>query len=357
MSNMKARYSRHFSLPGFTEEGQHQLSRAKVLVIGCGGLGHPVLQYLVSSGIGHIGIADDDTVHISNLHRQILFSENDIGRNKVDTAISTLQKLNSGVTLEKIDTRIGPENVLEIIGGFDIVVDSTDNFPTRYLLDDACSRLNKPLVHGSVYQYEGRVTLLHGKRGTSWRRIFPQPPLAGEIPDCLTGGVLGSVTGMIGSIMATEVIKWITGIGECLDGRMLILDARAMSIHTMHFPEAPAMPGENFTTQKSAAESDNKNTNMIREIDSATFKSLRASENKFTLIDVREPYEFEEKNLGGILIPLGELPARYQEIPKDHQVIIHCKSGVRSAHAIAYLQEQHGYDNLYNLRGGILACN
>jgi adenylyltransferase/sulfurtransferase len=356
MNNLKARYSRHFSLPGFTEECQQHLSCAKVLVAGCGGLGHPVLQYLVSSGIGHIGIADDDIVHISNLHRQILFSESDKGRNKTDVAISVLQKMNNEVKLEKFDIRIGAENAIQIISGFDVVVDCSDNFPTRYLLDDVCSRLGKPLVHGSVYQYEGRVTLLHGKRGTSWRQIFPQPPAPGEIPDCLTGGVLGPVTGLIGSVMATEVIKWITGIGECLDGKMLILDTRTMSFHTMKFPEATEMLGKNSAGHQTASDIHFKNTNMIKEIDSATFKSLSTSGEHFTLIDVREPYEFEEKNLGGILIPLRELPERYQEIPKDHQVIIHCKSGVRSAHAIAYLQEQHGYDNLYNLRGGILSC-
>lgn len=356
MEDPKARYTRHLRLPGFSEKSQRLLSEARVLVIGCGGLGHPVLQYLTASGAGTLGIVDSDTIQISNLHRQILFREKDEGLSKITTAAIALNEINSEVQFELHHTWAIAQNVVELLRSYDLIVDCSDNFATRYLLDDACGMLKKPLIHGSVYRYEGRVTLFHGINETSYRTVYQEPPESGEIPDCTEGGVLGSLTGITGSIMATEAIKWITEIGECLDGKMLIFDVMQMSFHTIMLPRVSEAADYQIRSSYEPIRTKKENQQMVQEITPTEFRELKSSGRKFTLIDVREPYEYEENNLGGILIPLHEIPQRHIEIPKDHQVVVHCRSGVRSAHAIEYLQKNFGYGNLMNLQGGILAC-
>lgn len=353
MEDEQARYSRHLSLPGFTEKSQALLAQARVLVVGCGGLGHPVLQYLAASGVGLLGIADSDSIQTTNLHRQILFRENDIGLSKLDIAYKALKQINSSIQYRLHQLKLNSQNAEQLLNEYDLVIDCSDNFPTRYLLDEACGDLKKPLIHGSVFRFEGRVALFHGNSGKTYRAVYPEPPESGTIPNCAEGGVLGSLAGLTGTIMATEAIKWITRIGDCLDGKMLIFDCLNMRFHQIELPTVAAMRNEQINIKNKSTQNELKN--MIQEISAAEFKALRESGKKHTLIDVREPYEFEEKNLGGILVPLQEIPQRHSEIPKDHEVIIHCRSGVRSAHAIAFLQQEHGYDNLRNLQGGIIA--
>jgi sulfur-carrier protein adenylyltransferase/sulfurtransferase len=348
MKELIRRYARHLSLPDFTMASQQTLAQAKVLVIGCGGLGHPVLQYLTSSGVGHIGMVDNDTVHISNLHRQVLFTEENQGLSKVHAACAVLRAMNSSIQFSLYETLIDQENAEDMINGYDLIMDCSDNFATRYLLDAVCAQYNKPLIHGSVYRFEGRVSILNGNAGIRYKDIYPDQPEEEEIPDCEIGGVLGSLTGIIGSIMATEAIKWITGKGECLDGRMMIFDSLKMTFYTMRLKKNR----KNDSPQKHTGDGTKMNT--IQEITAKELQELMRSGAKFTLIDVRELHEYEAFNLGGTLIPLGEIPVRYAEIPRNQPVVIHCKAGIRSAHAINFLQEQYGYDNLLNLKRGIL---
>lgn len=348
MNELTRRYARHLNLPDFTIGSQQALVKARVLVIGCGGLGHPVLQYLTSSGVGYIGMADNDTVHISNLHRQILFTEENQGLSKLHTACHALRAMNSATQFSLHETLIDQDNADSIISNYDLIMDCSDNFTTRYLLDSVCEKFKKPLIHGSVYRYEGRVCLLHGNAGIRYKDIYPEQPDEDEIPDCATGGVLGSLTGIIGSIMATEAIKWITGIGECLDGSMLLFDSQKTSFFRMKLGKSrkPESLQQNEVRKP--------NTNPVRQITAQELQEMIRSGKKVTLVDVREPIEYEAFNLGGKLIPLGDIPERHDEIPRDHQVVIHCKAGIRSAHAITYLQETHGYDNLLNLQRGIM---
>jgi sulfur-carrier protein adenylyltransferase/sulfurtransferase len=348
---LNERYSRHYSLPDFKIESQEAITAAKVLVVGCGALGHPVMQYLVAAGIGHLGLVDFDKIELSNLQRQVLFTENQVGSFKAESAAKRIAQLNGECAIRYYHEKITTENAERLVGDYDIVVDCTDNFPTRYLLDDVTSALNKILVYGSIYQYEGQVSLFNGNNKIRYRDLYPHPPEAGTVPDCATGGVFGALAGVIGSIMASEVIKFITNIGECLDGRLLIFDMKNSATHIFKIDNTE---NRKFVVEAKEKKIESKSEEkMIREISAKQLKEKMNSNETFSLIDVREEYEYEAFNIGGKLIPMNEIPARFSEIPRDHDVVIHCKAGARSARVIQYLQQEHGFQNLYNLQNGL----
>ncbi len=360
MNHQTNRYSRHFALPEFSDQSQQKLEHASVLVIGCGGLGHPVLQYLTAAGVGNIGIVDDDVIELSNLHRQVLFTEKDLGQKKTKVALKRLQAMNSGVQLKDYDCRIHAQNILSLIEPYQIIVDCTDNFPARYLLDDACAISSKKLVYAAIYQHEGQVSVFDSKAGFRYRDIFPTPPIAGSIPDCDTGGVLGTLTGIIGNIQANEVIKLITGIGDPLIGRLLMFNIQTYDSTIVHLKKNDDIKSEITELLEDYAEfcripDSNKNNQNMKEISISEYKEMLDNREDFQLIDVREPYEFEEFNLGGELIPINTIPENYNKIFRDKKVVIHCRAGSRSAQVIQYLEQTHGFENLYNLSGGVLA--
>lgn len=351
------RYARHFVLPDFGKEGQERLKQAKVLVIGAGGLGSPVLLYLAAAGIGHIGIVDDDTVAISNLQRQVLYGVEDVGGLKVEIAKQRLLALNPNLNIQTYPTRLDLDNVMEILEPYDIVADGTDNFPTRYLVNDACVISGKTNVYASIFRYEGQVSVfnyLHsdGTRGPNYRDLFPQPPAPNTVPNCAEGGVLGVLPGIIGSMQANEVIKIAVGKGEPLVGRLFLFDAFSFTTRILKF----AQTTNTSITELSAIE-DYCETSapLINEISVAELRQWQEQNIDFQLIDVREPYEYAQHNLGGILIPLGTLTEHIHQISKDRKVVVHCKSGARSTQAIQRLQNEFGFSNLYGLQGGILA--
>jgi sulfur-carrier protein adenylyltransferase/sulfurtransferase len=366
------RYSRHLIIPEFNIEGQRKLKAAKVLVIGTGGLGSPLLLYLTAAGIGTIGLVDFDTVDHSNLQRQVLFTVNDVGKHKVDAAIERLKGLNPHVNFIAHKTRITSENALDIIKNYDVVADGTDNFPTRYLVNDACVLLNKVNVYASIFRFEGQLSVFNytdsnGVVGPNYRDMFPLPPPPGLVPSCAEGGVIGVLPGILGSLQANEVIKVVSGVGEPMNGRFFIFDAASFETRILKIKRNPANPvnGEN-PTQKGLidyvqfcgiatdAESDKK-TDVVEEIDVFQLREWIDSNTDFQLIDVREPYEYEIANMNGELIPLAQISSKVDAISRERKVVVHCRSGVRSAKAIRELQEFYGYNNLVNLRGGILA--
>lgn len=358
-----ARYSRHLILPDVGMEGQLKLKQAKVLVVGAGGLGAPLLQYLCAAGVGQLGIVDDDVVEDSNLQRQVLFNVDDIGLSKAEIAKQRLLKLNPHVQIITYPVRLTSDNALDIINDYDIVADGTDNFPTRYLVNDACVLLNKVNSYASIFQFEGQVSVFNygtdpNKTKPNYRDIFPEPPPPGMVPSCAEGGVLGVLPGIVGSMQANEVIKVITGIGEPLSGKLLILDALTMDtrIITFDIPEKRTsierlIDYEDFCN---IGDSNTDNDNM-KEITVTELKALRDSGEDHQLIDVREQHEFDIAQIEGILIPMGQINDHIDDISKDKKVIIHCRSGARSGQVVQHLEKDHGFDNLYNLKGGILA--
>lgn len=356
------RYSRHLALPEFSKESQQKLMDAKVLVVGAGGLGTPALQYLTAAGVGTIGIVDYDIVELSNLQRQILFAENDVGQLKAQVAAEKLSKLNSAVKFQVHLDRLTSDNALEIIEGYDLVIDGSDNFPTRYLNNDACVILNKPFVYGSVYRYEGQVSVFNhssnGKTGPNYRDLFPKPPPPELVPNCEAGGVLGVIPGVIGILQATEAIKMITRIGDILSGSLLIMDLQSLQISKINIERKKDSPVIDKLIDYDEFCATNSNIMFfgpkVKEMDSTELKSLMDSGEEFQLIDVREHHEYDQDNLGGELIPLGQIPQQVDKIRKDVKVIIHCQSGIRSATAIKHLEKHFGYENLYNLKGGII---
>lgn len=364
------RYSRHLIIPEFNIEGQRRLKQSKVLVIGSGGLGAPLLLYLAAAGVGNIGIVDFDVVDASNLQRQVLFTVDDVGRSKVDAASERLRKLNPHITITTYNTRLTSANALDIIRNYDVVADGTDNFPTRYLVNDACVLLDKVNVYASIYRFEGQASVFNqplpdGTRGPNYRDLFPSPPPPGLVPSCAEGGVIGVLPGILGSLQANEVIKVITGVGNTLSGRLFLFDAATFETRTLKVYCNPDNPlngsspsqttlidyeefcGLNITTR--ADHSD------VKEVDVHALHELRQSGTEHQLIDVREPYEYAIANLGGELAPLKTVSDYATKIRRDVQVIVHCRSGVRSAKAIRELEQMYGFDNLYNLKGGILA--
>lgn len=362
-----ARYNRHIIIPGFGLEAQQKLKAAKVLVIGSGGLGSPVLLYLAAAGVGTIGIVDFDVVDDSNLQRQVLFGVHEIGQPKVEAAKRRIESLNPHVNLRLYNTHLNSQNAMEIIRDFDVVADGTDNFPTRYLVNDACVLLDKPNVYASIFQFEGQVSVFNylernGQRGPNYRDLYPTPPPPGLVPSCAEGGVLGVLPGIIGSLQALEVIKVITGVGEPLSGRFYIFDALHFETRTFNIKRRQDNPvnGKNPTISElidyeqfcgmRAVEE-----RPIKEITARELHDLQVSGEKFQLIDVREPHEYSIVNIGAELIPLGLVTENAGRIDKGIPVVIHCKGGGRSAKAIRDLEQQFGFENLYNLKGGILA--
>lgn len=369
-----AHYSRHFSLPEIGLEGQKKLKAAKVLAIGTGGLGAPMLQYLAAAGIGTIGLVDFDKVESSNLHRQVLFGTSDVGRPKVEAAKERLQQINPHITIHTHEVRLSSENALEILKDYDIIADGTDNFPTRYLVNDASVMLGKPNVYGSIFQFEGQVSVFNyvdaeGNRGPNYRDLFPEPPPPGLVPSCAEAGVLGVLPGIIGSLQASEVIKLAAGIGEPLAGRLFLFDALNFSTRTLKIKKNEDNPltGKNpsitelidyeaFCGIPGAINGVSQEVKSdVPEISVKEYKAWLEHGEDVQLIDVREPYEYEIAEIGGELIPLKTISDNTDKISRDKKVVVHCRSGKRSADAIMELREKFGFDNLYNLKGGILA--
>jgi molybdopterin/thiamine biosynthesis adenylyltransferase/rhodanese-related sulfurtransferase len=351
------RYSRHFVLPGFGEHGQRQLKKAGVLVVGAGGLGAPVLYYLAAAGVGRIGIADPDNVSLSNLQRQILFTTNDIGKNKALTAAERLADLNPHITIEPIPESVTVLNAIAIISRYDIVVDATDNFPARYLLNDACVLAGKPLVYGSVFRFEGQVAVFNVNGGPNYRDMYPAPPSPGSVPDCEEGGVLGVLPGVIGTLQANEVIKCICGSPDSLAGKLAILDLQSMDLQVIAVPNQNQkekirnlIDYDEFCGLKPKA-----TATIMKEVTVLELKAMMDAKEDFQLIDVREPHEADICEIGGELIPQAEIPGNVDQISRTKKVVIHCRSGARSGNMVQWLEKNHGFTNLYNLKGGILA--
>lgn len=350
------RYSRHFVLPGFGPEVQLKLKSSKVIVIGAGGLGCPVLLYLAAAGVGTLAIVDDDQVSLSNLQRQILFTTEDLTKLKASSAAEKLKKLNPEVTFEVIEKRITSENVLTVLAPYDVIVDCTDNFPTRYLLNDACVILDKPLVYGSIFRYEGQVAVFNYQKSPNYRDLYPLPPTPDSVPNCEEGGVLGVLAGIIGCMQANEVIKIAGDFGEPLAGRLMIFDSHTFECTQIKIPDQNSREKiKSLINYDEFCGIATNPTDAMKEVTVQELKTLIDSGADFQLIDVREPHEYDICNLGGELIPQGEIPHQVEKVSKDRQVIFQCRSGARSGNMVQWLEKNHGFTNLYNLKGGILA--
>lgn len=353
------RYSRHLILPEFNVEGQKKLKNSKVLVIGAGGLGCPMLMYLAAAGIGTIGIVDFDVVDISNLQRQVLFSIDDVGKSKAETAVRKLSKLNPLIHIKAHNVKLTSDNALDIFKDYDLVADGTDNFPTRYLVNDACVLLNKPNVHGSIFRFEGQVavfnyTLEDGSVSPNYRDIFPVPPPPGLVTNCAEGGVLGVLPGIIGSLQTNEIIKILTGIGNPLIAKLFIFDALTMETRTMKIKKNPSLePITKLVDYEDFCGITKIKSTDIKEISAGQLLAIINKKTDTQIIDVRETFEYENGNIGGLSIPLGSLEKRHEEINRNERVVIICRSGARSLMAIERLQKV-GFTNLYNLKGGLL---
>ncbi len=356
-----ARYARHIAIPEFGLQGQEKLKAGRVLVIGSGGLGSPVLLYLAAAGVGHIGIVDFDTVDDSNLQRQVLFTTEDVGKSKAETAKERLLALNPHLDIVVYKTRFTRENALDLVKDYDVVADGTDNFPTRYLVNDACVLAGKVNVYASIFQFEGQVSVFNyptadGSRGPNYRDMFPEPPPLGLVPNCAEGGVLGVLPGIIGSMQASEVIKVLTGVGEPLVGRLFLFDAASFMTRILKVQKNPATKIEGLINYEQFCGLESPSEQRpVKEITVQELYDWQVQGADFQLIDVREPHEYAVANLDGELIPLGTVSAAAHRLAKDKKVVIHCRSGVRSAKAIRELEDQFGFENLYNLKGGILA--
>ena len=360
-----ARYSRHLIMPEVALEGQKKLKAAKVLTVGTGGLGSPLALYLAAAGIGTIGIVDFDVVDESNLQRQIIHGTSDVGRPKVQSAYDKIKDINPNVEVRVHEEALTSENALSIFADYDVIVDGTDNFPTRYLVNDACVLLGKPNVYGSIFRFEGQASVFWAEEGPCYRCLYPEPPPPGLVPSCAEGGVLGILPGAIGVTQATETVKLILGIGEPLIGRLMLYDALGMSFREMKLRKDPNCPicGENPTVtelidyeefcgipQANAAAQENG----VPEITVQDLKGKLDNGEPITVLDVREPHEYEVANIGVKLVPLGELPRRLAEFDQSENFAIHCKTGGRSAKAVKLLQDA-GFGNVYNVKGGITA--
>ena len=362
-----SRYSRHLILPEVGMGGQRRLKAARVLCVGTGGLGSPLALYLAAAGIGTLGLVDFDVVDASNLQRQIIHSTRDIGRKKLDSAEEKLLALNPALNVVKHDTMLTSANALDILKDFDIVADGTDNFPTRYLVNDACVLLGKPNVYGSIFRFEGQASVFATEQGPCYRCLYPEPPPPGLVPSCAEGGVLGILPGLVGVIQATEAIKLILGKGEPLIGRLLLVDALNMKFRELKLRKNPECPvcGANPTVtelidyqQFCGIDPESKQEKALKNgIPQLTVKELKrridAGEDVF-ILDVREPYEYQIANIGGKLIPQNDVAQRLAEIERDREIVVHCRSGARSQRIAEFLS-QAGYPRVVNLAGGILA--
>jgi molybdopterin/thiamine biosynthesis adenylyltransferase/rhodanese-related sulfurtransferase len=359
------RYSRHLILPEVGLEGQKKLKRARVLLVGVGGLGSPAALYLAAAGVGTLGLVDFDVVDATNLQRQVLHGTSSIGKRKLDSARERIEDLNPNVHVEAHETPLTSRNALEIISTYDIVVDGTDNFQTRYLVNDACVLLGKPNVYGSIYRFEGQASVFATKDAPCYRCLFREPPPPGLVPSCAEGGVLGVLPGIIGTIQTTEALKLILGIGETLEGRLLLVDALRMKFRTLNLRKDPTCPAcgtheitelidyEEFCGVRQAAAADAAAASAVPEITPTQLAARISRGDDFDLIDVREPYEWEIARIPGArLIPLASLVEALPSLDSARDIVVHCKGGGRSAKAVQQLQAS-GFRKVWNLAGGI----
>jgi adenylyltransferase/sulfurtransferase len=362
------RYSRHLILPEVGMDGQLKLKAAKVLLVGTGGLGAPLALYLSAAGIGRIGLVDFDVVDFTNLQRQVIHGTKDVGKPKIDSAIESMRDINPFVQLDRHEVALTSENALDIIRQYDIVVDGTDNFPTRYLVNDACVLLNKPNVYGSIFRFEGQATIFATEGGPCYRCLYPEPPPPGLVPSCAEGGVLGILPGVIGLIQATETVKLILGIGAPLIGRLMLYDALGMKFRELKLRRNPECPvcGDNRTITElidynqfcgvpdtALPQETIEAPTVTTDIEPKDVKAKQDRGEEFTLVDVREPHEYQIARIpGAILIPLGDLPKRLNELNPDAEIVMHCKMGGRSAKACDLLRA-NGFANVRNMTGGI----
>ncbi|MBI4557347.1 MAG: molybdopterin-synthase adenylyltransferase MoeB [Candidatus Hydrogenedentes bacterium] len=361
-----ARYSRHLIMPEVALDGQKRLKAAKVLLIGAGGLGSPLGLYLAAAGVGRLGIVDFDVVDFSNLQRQVLHTTHDVGRRKLDSAAEHLHAINPEIEIETHEARISSANAMDLIRPYDIVIDGTDNFPTRYLVNDACVLLGKPNIYGSIFRFDGQASVFAPPAGPCYRCLFPEPPPPGLVPSCAEGGVLGILPGIIGCIQATEAIKLILGKGEPLIGRMLLFDALRMKFREIQVRRDPNCPlcGENPTItelidyeQFCGIRGDEVSGPQLGSQWETTVEAVKArldSGDDFDILDVRNPEEWQICHIAGAkLIPVADLPARVHELDSAREIAVHCKTGARSAKAVAFLREA-GFRKIKNVRGGII---
>jgi len=360
------RYSRHLIMPEVGMEGQQKLKAAKVLCIGAGGLGSPLALYLTAAGVGTLGMVDFDVVDYTNLQRQIIHTTNDVGRKKLDSAADKLKAINPFLNLRPFDMKLTSANALDLFREFDIVADGTDNFPTRYLVNDACVLTGKPNVYGSIFRFEGQASVFATENGPCYRCLYPEPPPPGLVPSCAEGGVLGILPGLVGVIQATETIKLILGQGDSLVGRLLLVDALGMKFRELKLRKSPDCPvcGPHRTITKlidydefcgiRGVEAAPTTGGDLSEISVEELKKKLDNKADIFVLDVREPHEYQICNLNGYLIPLGDLPKRVGELDSSREIVAHCKMGGRSAKAVAFLK-QAGFTKVHNLTGGITA--
>lgn len=351
----RARYARHLILPDIGEAGQERLKRGSVLIVGAGGLGSPAATYLAAAGVGRIGLVDPDVVDASNLHRQILFGDSAIGELKVDAARRRLTDVNPHVEIETFAERLTSSNALELIGSYDVVIDGTDNFPTRYLVNDACVLTGKVNVYGSIYRFDAQASVFGAPDGPCYRCLYPTPPPPDLVPTCAAGGVLGVLPGVIGTIQATEAIKLLAGAGETLAGRLLLFDALGMTFRTLRIQKNPScsLCGPAATITGLIDYEEFCNPVHDTDITPAQLAEKFSNGEDVALIDVREPHEWSAGHLQNAThIPLGQLPQRLAEIPHGRSIVVYCRSGARSANAKQFLRQQ-GFDRVANLIGGI----
>ena len=374
-----ARHARHISLPSVGLEGQQRLQRSSVLIIGAGGLGSPAALYLAAAGVGRLGLVDNDRVELSNLQRQVLHATGDVGKTKVASAKATLNAIDPGVEVVTYPTRLHPENALELLEGWDLIIDGTDNLPTRYLIDDACSLLGLPWVYGSVFRFEGQVSLLNHNGGPSYRDLFPEPPPPEAVPNCADAGVFGVLPGIVGVLQATEAIKLLLGFEVSLSGTLLLYDALTMEFSTLSFERNEDRPKVEDLSAAAALQDDEAwcmtpndvdkgaqkqnspqpaDLNMFNQISMAEVLERRADGWEPFILDVRSDAEYQEARINGchLQIPHNHVVAVLDELPKKTDILIHCKSGMRSQlAAIELIKAGWVAERLYNLEGGIMA--
>jgi adenylyltransferase/sulfurtransferase len=357
------RYGRHLLLPELGLAGQQRLKASSVMVVGAGGLGSPAAIYLATAGVGRIGLVDFDTVDMTNLHRQILHGTADVGRSKLDSARDHLTDLNPEVTLETHEARLTSENALDLLGRYDVVLDGTDNFATRYLVNDACALLARPNVHGSVFRFEGQVSVFDARTGPCYRCLYPDPPPPGLVPSCAEGGVLGVLPGVIGVLQAIEALKLLLGIGDPLIGRLLVFDALGMDFRELRLRKDPACPlcGEHptltglidYDSWCAGAPTEDSTMAEPLELSVRDYQALRERGAEPLLVDVREPHEHQIAHIdGAVLIPLRTLSERFGDLDRDRPIVLFCHHGSRSMRAVEYLKGQ-GYTRVQSLKGGI----
>ena len=360
-----ARYSRHLIMPEVGMTGQRKLKAASVLMIGTGGLGAPLGMYLAAAGVGRLGLVDFDVVDASNLQRQIIHGTKDVGRPKIASARDRLEDINPHVEIETHETRLTSENALRLFVNYDVIVDGTDNFPTRYLVNDACVLTGKPNVYGSIFRFEGQATVFAYQGGPCYRCLYPEPPPPGMVPSCAEGGVLGVLPGIVGSIQALETIKLILGKGRTLIGRLLLFDALDLKFRELKLrknPECPVCGAHPTVTQLLDYEQfcgirgeEHVPETRVPEVTALEVKKMMDERKPFVLVDVREPHEFQICRIpGSTLIPLGDVPKRMHELNSADEIVVHCRSGMRSAQAVELLMKA-GFRKIHNLKGGVLA--